>query len=59
MLIGLLCGSLHYKPSLRESEGRAALVPYGHGTCGDLSFPMIQEKIQAGATASPYVHIEI
>lgn len=36
---------------LQESEGRAGLMPsYSHGTGGDLSFPVIQEKIQPGAS---------
>lgn len=38
---------------LQESEGRVGLMPSnGHGTGGDLSFPMIQEKIQPGAAVS-------
>lgn len=38
---------------LQKSECRAGLMPSnGHETGGDLSFPMIQEKIQPGATVS-------
>lgn len=38
---------------LQESEGRVGLMPSnGHGTGGDLSFPMIQEKFQPGAAVS-------
>lgn len=36
---------------LQESEDRPDAI-YGHGTGGDLRFPMIQEKITPGATMS-------
>lgn len=48
---------------LQESEGRAGLMPYGHGTGGNLNFPMIQEKINQvqlylySLLRSPYVRI--